>query len=152
MVFEPSAAPEGTPSEAARFVRDAFAKWAVLFPYLWLFRHGLWIFGLLTLGLWLATGALAEATGLRVAGGILPILLGCLVALEGPSLRAWKLRRKGYREKAVVEAEDEDEAPILYYAGGDRPPVTRETSDPPPFVGRPVGPATSLLDPPRRAL
>ncbi|KQT42947.1 hypothetical protein ASG43_15470 [Aureimonas sp. Leaf454] len=147
-VFEPKTS-EG-PSAEARFVRDAFTKWAVLFPFVWLVRHGLWLSGLIVFLAWIGLGLLAEIKGLALAGAVLPILLGCLIALEGPSLRARKLQRAGFEERAVVEADDEDEAAILYGASAGAATVTRETPRPPPFVGRPASAASSLLDTPRR--
>ncbi|MBC8129997.1 MAG: DUF2628 domain-containing protein [Rhizobiaceae bacterium] len=124
IVFEPTlaatAAGDGTslqPSERAVFVRDAFAKWAVLFPFLWLLRHGLILSGILAFAAIFAFGLLANIPGLGPAAAILPLLLGAFVALEGPSLRAAKLRRKGFTETMVVDAIDEEEAAIFYYAG-----------------------------------
>lgn len=154
IVFEPSAEEAG-PSDRIRLVRDGFAGWAVLFPFLWLFRHGLWLTGILTFLLWIGFGFLGEIPGLGLAAAVLPILLGILVALEGPSLRALRLKRKRFREAAVVEADTEEEAEILYYAGSESISVSRESSGdsrettPPPFVGRAFGPSTHLLNVPR---
>lgn len=123
IVFEPpvnqpvgpaSAATE--PSEQAVFVRDAFVKWAVIFPFLWLFRHGLILAGILVVAIEIGVGILlADRPGLSIAAAGLPLLLGVLVALEGPSLRATRYRKRGYVEAAVVEADDEEEAAILYF-------------------------------------
>ena len=60
----------------------------------------------LGLGRRLLLGLLADMPGLGAAAAVLPLALGVLVALEGPSLRAGRLRRRGYREAAVVEADD----------------------------------------------
>ena len=155
MVFEPRSKTFES-SDRARFVRDGFAGWAVLFPFLWLFRHGLWVSGFSVLVLWTCFGALTEISGLSLAGAVLPVLMGLLVALEGPSLRAWRLRRKKFEDVGVVEAENEEEAAILYYAGAESNSVSREslddsreTSSAAPFIGRSQGPVRSLLDPPR---
>ncbi|RZL89914.1 MAG: DUF2628 domain-containing protein, partial [Variovorax sp.] len=118
IVFEPPAGIGEAPAKSDRavLVRDAMAKWAVLFPFLWLFRHGLILSGLVVLAAVILLGLLADMPGLGAAAAVLPLALGVLVALEGPSLRARRLRRRGFREAAVVEADDEDEAAILYYA------------------------------------
>ena len=119
IVFEPPV-PNGEvpgPSDRAVLVRDAMAKWAVLFPFLWLFRHGLILAGLVVLVAGILLSLLGAVPGLGLAALVLPLALGVLVALEGPSLRAARYRRRGFREVAVVEATDEEEAAILYYAG-----------------------------------
>lgn len=123
LVFEPPAGKEqavATPSDRAVFVRDAFSIWAFLFPWLWLLRYGLVVSALVVL---LACGGLGMMA--RAGFGLLVVplvpLLGLLVALEGPSLRARSLRRRRYREAGTVEAGDAAEAAILYFAGADLP-------------------------------
>jgi hypothetical protein len=117
IVFEPPAPTEEEPkpTDRAVLVRDAMAKWAVLFPFLWLFRHGLILAGFVVLAAGIALGLLAEVPGLELAALVLPLALGVLVALEGPSLRAARYCRRGFREVGVFEAETEEEASILYY-------------------------------------
>lgn len=119
IVFEPPAGSGEAPgpSDRAVMVRDALARWAILFPFLWLFRHGLILAGLVVLAAEIAFGLMAGLPGLGPAAFVLPLALGLLVALEGPSLRAARHRRLGFREAAVVDAADETEAAILYYAG-----------------------------------
>ena len=154
IVFEPPAetGEEPQPSDRAVLVRDAMAKWAVLFPFLWLFRHGLILAGLVVLAAGIALGLLAEVPGLGLAAVVLPLALGVLVALEGPSLRAARYRRRGFREVGVFEAETEEEASILYYDAAAPKGPTFETamaatgaSPPLPAMARPRG--RSLLDP-----
>ncbi|BDA86886.1 hypothetical protein Sa4125_44280 [Aureimonas sp. SA4125] len=117
VVFEPPTDDGLRPSEGAVFLRDGLTRWAVLFPHLWLWRHKMVLPGLLALALVLFLGWAAERAGLGLAGTVLPLLVGLYVALEGPSLRAARYRRRGFEEVAVVDAEDEAEATILYYAG-----------------------------------
>lgn len=156
LVFEPpakAASSEGpvSPSDRAVFLRDALARWAVLFPFLWLFRHGLFLAGAFVLVAWIGLGVIAERQGLGLAAGVLPLLLGALVALEGPSLRAARYRRKGYVEAAVVDADDATEAAILYYAGEvyrPGPAAAPSAHGAAIAEGRPIrGKAMSLLDP-----
>ncbi|GGD02192.1 DUF2628 domain-containing protein [Aureimonas glaciei] len=118
VVFEPPSDDGVRPSEGAVFLRDGVTKWAVVLPWLWLWRHRLVLAGFAVLALDLGLGWAAERAGLGLAGLVLPLLLGLFVALEGPSLRAARYRRRGFEEVAVVDAADEAEATILYYAGG----------------------------------
>ena len=115
IVFEPPG--EAGAGERAVFVRDRFSLLAFLFPFLWLFRYGLWISGLVVLALSIAIGVAGEATGHGWAAFGLEILVGVLVALEGPSLRAGRLRHKGWREAAAVQAAGRAEAEVIYYMG-----------------------------------
>ena len=150
IVFEPPAGIGEAParSDRAVLVRDAMAKWAVLFPFLWLFRYGLILAGLVVLAAVILLGLLSDVPGLGAAAAVLPLALGVLVALEGPSLRAGRLRRRGFREAAVVEADDEDEAAILYYAGTPPPTVADAIAESPgPAAPFERGRGRSLLDP-----
>lgn len=121
IVFEPpmeTAPAKPTPGKSRElvFVRDAFSVLGLLFPAFWLLFHRLWLAGIL---------ALSATVGLTVLGqdrdlGAIPVAaslaLGLLVAFEGPSLRAGKLRRRGWREAAAFEAEDLREAELVYFS------------------------------------
>ncbi len=131
VVFEPppargdeaTAAPAAngaTVTERAVFVRDAFSIWGFLFPWLWLLRYGLLLSAVVV---FLFSGWLGRlaADGRGLLAVPLLLLVGLLVALEGPSLRAWRFRRRGWTEAGVVEADNRAEAAILYYAAADDP-------------------------------
>jgi hypothetical protein len=118
IVFEPPQSPG--PSGVAVFVRDRFSIWAFLVPFLWLMRYGLWISGLVVLAAAIGLALLGSVEGYDLTSTVLSILLGMLVALEGPSLRAAKYRRKGWREAAAFQADDLAEAELIYY-GAARP-------------------------------
>lgn len=114
IVFEP---PAEAKAKDSVFVRDAFSFWAFLFTFLWLFRYGLWLAGIVALALSVAVTLLGEQ-GFDLTAMVLQFLLGLLIALEGPSLRAARYRRKGWREAAAFQAADLAEAELRYYAGG----------------------------------
>lgn len=118
IVFEPPSDAEG---KDAVFVHDAFSIWALLFTFLWLFRYRLWLAGLAALALSVAITLLGEK-GFDLTAVVLQSLLGLLIALEGPSLRAARYRRKGWREAAAFQAADLSEAELKYYGGGHRQP------------------------------
>ena len=116
--------------DAAVFVRDGFSVWAFLFTFLWLFRCRLWLAGLLALACVIGFALLDGVEGFGPASAVLEILTGMLVALEGPSLRIAKLRRQGWQETAAFEADDRDEAEIIYYAGKTSPRFAEEDAPP----------------------
>ncbi|KQT85563.1 DUF2628 domain-containing protein [Aurantimonas sp. Leaf443] len=119
IVMEPPGVEEERSAEAL-FLRDRFSVFAFLFTFLWLWRYRLWLAGAGALVLSLAFMAMeAGVPQLALPGAVLPVLLGLLVALEGPRLRAAKLAREGWRETAAIQAESRAEAEIRYYAGAD---------------------------------
>ncbi|WP_062115135.1 DUF2628 domain-containing protein [Aureimonas sp. AU40] len=117
-VFEPASAAGA--SDEARFVRDGFSFWAFLIPALWLLWNRLFLAAIAVFALQVLIGWQGRAEGFLVAEFALSLLLGLLVALEGPSLRAWKLRRQGWRETAALLASDPAEAELRYYAAMER--------------------------------
>ena len=142
LVFEP---PEAIgPSGEAVFVRDRFSFFAFLFTFLWMFRYGLWLAGLATIVILVAINLLGAVQGFEVSALLISLLFGVLVGLEGPSLRASKLRRKGWNDVAAFEARDVDEAEIIYYHAAPivaLPPYTAETVEPEPDDIEPAEPA-----------
>ena len=149
-VFEPPGTIEA--SEKALFLRDGFSLVAFLLPALWLLWHRLFLAAIAVVALDVLIGWQAGATGFGFAAAALPLLIGLLVALEGASLKAWKLRRKGWRETAALMASDRAEAEIRYYAGmeagGGSEIRTSEAAPAMPLnpdESRPLGPAPSPL-------
>ncbi|WP_058598905.1 DUF2628 domain-containing protein [Aureimonas ureilytica] len=139
-------------SEKALFVRDGFSLVALLVPALWLLWHRLFLAAIAVFALDVLIAWQAGTKGFGIAAAALPLLIGLLVALEGPSLKAWKLRRKGWRETAALMASDRAEAEIRYYAGMaaggedgirtfDAASAAPQNSD----ESRPFGPAPSPL-------
>ncbi len=151
-VFEPADAAGA--SDRARFLRDGFSIWAFLLPVPWLLWHRLFVSAVLVLAVEVAITWQAGARGFGLAAFALPLLIGLLVALEGPSLRAWKLTRKGWRETAALMASDQGEAEMRYYAGrtaGGEDGIRTPDPDPDPAApltsdeSRPSGQAPSPL-------
>jgi hypothetical protein len=98
------------------FVRDGFHFWALVSAPLWLIWHSLWLgfigYVILAAALTLALRALGVP---EQAAVLIYLLLGILVALEAPSLRRWKLRRKGWRTLGVVAAPDYEAAERRFF-------------------------------------
>ena len=113
-VFEPPGS-DGA-SDKARFLRDGFSVLGFFLPALWLLWNRLVLAALAVFALQVLIGWQGRTDGFLLAELTLPALLGLLVALEGPSLRAWKLRRQGWRETATLVAGDRAEAELRYYA------------------------------------
>lgn len=113
-IFEPAEADGRT--ERAIFLRDGFRPWAVVVPGLWLLRHRLWLWAVAAFAADVGVKFAAPESGMPLAA-ILSLLIGLLIALEGPSLRARRLVRRGWQETGAVWAHDERDAELLYFAG-----------------------------------
>ncbi len=113
-IFEPPGA-EGR-TERALFLRDGFRPVALVVPSLWLLRHRLWFWAVAAFLAEVLVKLAAPESGVPVAA-LLSLLIGLAVALEGPSLRARRLVRRGWRDAGAVWARDERDAELLYYAG-----------------------------------
>lgn len=101
--------------EKTVFVRDAIPIIALAFPIVWLFWHRLWVAGGLALALFVAVSAFAgenaDYFSLLVAFNI---LLSLSVAIEGSAWRMAALRFVGYKDRAVVEAENLEQAQLKW--------------------------------------
>ncbi|MGI6855576.1 DUF2628 domain-containing protein [Mesorhizobium sp. 1B3] len=134
----------------AVFIRDGFAFLAFLVPFIWLLWHRLWIEAALALGAVLLIGALAEVGGYGFYASLLSLLVSIYVGLEGAALRIGALRRRGWRDVAVVEADSAAEAEIRYYGAVAAEPEAdvRSMSEPvqrPAAIAAPSGPALGLF-------
>ena len=110
VVMEPPAR-----EDDAVLVRDGFHLLAFLAPFLWFLFHRLWIEALVVLALALALGVAGSLTGISAAPA-LSLLVSVYVGLEGAALRVAALRRRGWREWGVVEADNPADAEVRYLA------------------------------------
>ena len=95
--------------DSLRAVPDGPAKWALVWPPVWLAHHGLWT----SLGVYLlvVAGFLALAvTPFAAIGVTLAFMPGLYLLLEGNQLRRAKLAMEGWDTLAVVDAPDEETA------------------------------------------
>ncbi len=154
VVMEPPAADAVEAAERAILIRDGFAFLAFLVPPLWLLWHRLWIEAALAFAVGVGLTALGETAGLGFMSAALSLLVSIYVGLEGPALRINALRRRGWRDRGVVEAANAREAEIRYLAGEEAPEEVVVEVPPPlaPTVPRPAstGPVLGLLGYPGR--
>ena len=96
------------------FVRDGFSWLGFLVTPLWLAWHRLWVEAALAFVAMAALSMLGEKLGLEWAGSLLSMLVSLYVGLEGQGLRIAALRRRGWQQWGVVEAEGIDDADTRY--------------------------------------
>lgn len=116
VVLEPPGRLGSDASADAAFVRDGFRLLGFLVPPVWLLANRLWLEALLVIALGLCLAAGAEASGLGLVAPVFSLLIGLYVGLEGAGLKIAALRRRGWVESGVVEADNAAEAEIRYYA------------------------------------
>jgi hypothetical protein len=97
------------------FIRDAFAPFAIVLPVVWLLWHKLWIEAGAALIVMLAATAALEWLGLVQLAGFAAFLIGLYVALEGSALKIFAARRRGFAEKAVIDAASMADAEEHYF-------------------------------------
>jgi hypothetical protein len=121
------------------FVRDGFHFWAFLLAPLWMLRHRMW---LELIAYVLLIGAVTFAlVRLGVAGSVgfwVGLLFSLLVGMEAPSLRRWKLSRRGFGNVGLVVGDDQETAERRFFDGWvAREPEDRPEPTPPPALPSP---------------
>ena len=133
VVMEP---PGRAGAERAVLVRDGFHVLAFVLPVVWLLFHRLWLEALAVLAIGMAIGGLGSWLGFNSVAGFGSLMLGVLVGLEGAALKVAALRRRGWREWGVVEADDADDAETRYLAEA----VSEDDGEPPAGIVAPARP------------
>lgn len=149
VVLEPEGLNEKIQAETTVFIRDGFAFFALIVPFFWLLSKRLWLEAFVVLGATIAIGSAANTPQFAPAVPFLIFLISVLVALEGNHWRIAKLRRRGFVEKAVIEADDIGEAEIRYFVdhvdlrspGKETTASARSVKSPPqlPHIGSQIG-------------
>lgn len=145
VVMEPPAKAGTSASESAVFVRDGFHFFGFIAPLLWLLWHRLWLEAAMTFAATLALAAASEWAGLTFAAPLLPLLISLYVGLEGGALRIAALRRAGWRQWGVVEADSIEDAEMRYL-------FAAEADDEPTPAAVAISPATPRPQPAGGAL
>ncbi|MEZ5788466.1 MAG: DUF2628 domain-containing protein [Xanthobacteraceae bacterium] len=144
-VFEPPprAKEEGAAApDRFVFVRDRFNWAAFIFGALWMIWHRLWLVLLGYIAVIVALEGVFRLTGasssVRLAA---ELLLAVLVGLEAASLRRWTLRRRGWRERDIVIADDRESAERRFFANWSAEEASARAASPSPAAIAPA-PAT----------
>lgn len=117
----------------AVLVRDGFHVLAFIVPFLWLLFHRCWFEAALALAVAVALSIVGSMMGF-VGAPALSFLVSVYVGLEGPALRLAALRRRGWREWGIVEAESPADAEVRYLAQGhDDETASTAVSEPAPL-------------------
>ncbi|PTM51113.1 DUF2628 domain-containing protein [Phreatobacter oligotrophus] len=108
--------------EGAQFVPDSFAPIAFVAPWAWFPFHRLWLVTIAYLVAMVAVVVALSFSGLpSLMQTLITSALSLLIGLEATNLKRWTLRRRGWREVAVVVAASREEAERRYFAERDTP-------------------------------
>jgi len=99
-------------------VRDGFHLLAFVLPLFWFLFHRMWVEALVTLALMVAFAALTSLMGYP-AHWPLSLIVSIYAGLEAPALRLAAMRRAGWRDAGVIEADDAFGAEERYAAEWD---------------------------------
>lgn len=102
-------------AEKTVFIKDGFSALALVLPIVWLLINRLWFEAFCVLALIILLGFAGTMLEIANVGPLLSLLLSLFVALEGSNWKVAKLRRKGFRECATIDARNLDEAEIRYF-------------------------------------
>jgi hypothetical protein len=135
-VHEPPPHAAGVLADAERFVfvRDGFSFWAFIAAPLWMLWHRMW---LVLLGYVVLAGiVLAALVALGASLAALVVVsfsIALLVGLEANTLRRFTLRRRGWRNVAIVSGHDVEDAEQRFFdAWLNRAPTQRDNAAKPP--------------------
>lgn len=157
VVMQPPEKPGAAQPDAPTMVRDGFSVFGVILGPLWLVFHRLWLEAIMVLAAMIVLNAVGSRLGLEGMASALSFLVSLWIGLEGASLRLAGLRRRGYLDAGVIEAQSRDEAELRFaFAGEDDEDIQPWTLGPPvPAASktgaRAVGPAMGLFNYPGRA-
>ncbi len=114
--MEPPRASGAETGVQAAFVRDGFSLLAFIAPVLWLLWYRLWLEAILVLLVAAIIAALGNYADMGAALPMLSLLVSAFIGMEGQAMRLARLRRRGWREAAVIEAANRTEAEIRYFS------------------------------------
>jgi Protein of unknown function (DUF2628) len=117
-VHEPPLRGADALAEAERFifVRDGFYWWAFLLTPFWMLRHRLWLVLVIYLVLVAVLDTALHGVGasdlvIAVVGGLISLLAG----FEAGTLRRFTLRRRGWKNVAIVSGDDVEDAERRFF-------------------------------------
>ena len=136
----------GETGSRTEFVRDRFSVIAFIAPVIWLAWHRLWLEAFVALAAAIGLAALGVVAGFENTAPLLSVLVSIFVAIEGPQLRVAAAERRGYRQMAVIEADNLADAELRYFEQrGERAAQANRTL--PAITPKPHGSAERISSP-----
>lgn len=99
------------------FVRDGFSWAALVFGPLWLAWHRAWLAAAIALAVMVMLNAAGLHFGIERGASLLSTLVSLYVGLEGSAIRLAALRRRGFADAGVVQADHRDDAELRFAVG-----------------------------------
>lgn len=119
MVMAPPELPDVGPdpewqAEQMVFVKDGFSFAALLFPFIWLIWHRMWL-PLLGYLAYLIVISTVEFSFGQTVSAVIVVAVAILFALEANNLRRWSLAAKGWTTIGEAVGRNREEAEFLYF-------------------------------------
>ena len=138
---------ERDPDGRVLLVKDGFCWPAFLLglfslAFLWFAYHRMWVLGAAYFILVIAIAVIADQAGfLETAGSIVALAIALLVGFEANAVRAWAMRRRGYREIGTVAGTSLEEAERAYFEEAGAQTLDDALATPAPSAAPAWGPA-----------
>ncbi len=114
-------------SEQNRFIKDGFAIWAALFPFLWALSKRLYLEAIVLFALEIGVFLISQDPFLDFPASAFSLVLGILWGFEARSWQISRLEKAGWQQQAVVSAQSLGDAEAMFYGSAT---VTRERAVP----------------------
>ena len=101
--------------ERNRFIKDGFALWAALFPFLWALTKRLYVEAIVLLALQIGLAILADDPQFELPASVAAIVLGLLWGFEARNWQANRLEKTGWRQQTIIVAQSLGDAEAMFY-------------------------------------
>jgi Protein of unknown function (DUF2628) len=99
------------------FVKDGFSWPGFVFTFIWLLYKRMWVVASVAAAAMFVASFLSSASanpGLMQS--LFSLVMSMILGFEGNELQRWSLTRRGYRETALLQGDDPEEAELKYFA------------------------------------
>ncbi len=102
-------------SERNRFVKDGFAIWAALFPFLWALSKRLYLEAVVLFAFEAGVFLISLDPFLDLPASAFSLALGILWGLEARNWQISRLEKAGWQQQAVISAQSLGDAEAMFY-------------------------------------
>lgn len=113
--------------EKNRFIKDGFAIWAALFPFLWALSKRLYVEALVLFAVELGVLFLSRDPQLDVPVSAVSLIISLLWGFEARNWLVMRLEKAGWVQQAVISAPSLGDAEAMFYGSPETAPI-RENS------------------------
>lgn len=109
--------------EKNRFIKDGFAIWAAIFPFLWALSKKLYVEALVLFAIELAIISLSQNPDMEGPATAVSLIISLLWGFEARNWLVGRLEKKGWRQEAVISAASLGDAEAMFYGSAAATPA-----------------------------